>query len=332
MKDQGFGLIEIIIVTAIITIAIFGFLQAGITSVKLLRNERENLEAHLLAKEAMEAVRSVRDESWTANVAPLANGVIYYPVVENGKWKLTTVSPGLVNGQYDRFVIFDQVFRDGQDRISVSGTIDTNTRKVTARATTISKTIELVTYITNFQASLSGQTETKTIFFEDSPTDADLGSFPSSNSGDGDLAQSFTTVLPIQVSKVEVYLKRNTAVPSNIYAELRSGPTGTILGISNTINSSTILNSGLSWVEFRFSPSVSLSAVTQYHIRLRSIPTSNDAGSGSTGTIHWGYRQTPSSPYAGGVARRFVGRLSNPSDAGQLLDQYDFGFRIYAVQ
>ncbi len=330
--ERGFGLVEIVIVTAIVTIVFFGFLQAGITSVKLLRNERESLEATLFAQESMEAVRSVRDESWTTNIAPLTNGVYYYPVVENSKWKLTAVSPGLINGKYNRYVFLGQVFRDAQDKISSSGSLDINTRKVTARATTTAKTIELVTYITNFQASLGGQTETKTIYFEDAPTDGDLANFPSNNAGNGDPIQSFTTIAAIQASKIEIYLKRATASPSNIYAELRSGPTGTILGTSNTIISSTISNTGLNWVEFRFSNSVPLSAATQYYIRLRSTPTSTDVGSGSAGTIHWGYRQTASSPYSGGVARRYVGRLSNPGDSGQLLDQYDFGFRIYAVQ
>lgn len=329
---KGFGLIEIVIVTAIMAVAFFGFLQAGITSIKLLRNERENLESSLLAKEAMEAVRSARDESWTTNIVPLTNGVNYYPVVENSKWKLTQTSPGLINGKYNRYVFFDQVFRDGQDKISLTGTLDINTRKITARATTTAKTTELVTYITNFQASLGRQTETKTIYFEDAPTDIDLANFPSNNSGDGDPIQSFTTVAAIQASKIEIYLKRAATSPSNIYAEIRSSPTGIILGTSNTITSSTISNTGLFWVEFRFSNSVSLSAATQYYIRLRSTPASTDVGSGSQGTIHWGYRQTASSPYPGGVARRYVGRLSNPNDAGQLLDQYDFGFRIYSVQ
>ena len=56
---RGFGLVEIIIVTAIVTTALVGFLQTEVLSVKLLRNERENLEAILLAQETIEAVRSI---------------------------------------------------------------------------------------------------------------------------------------------------------------------------------------------------------------------------------------------------------------------------------
>ncbi len=330
----GFGMIEMVVVTAVVIATLFAFLQSGILSVRLLRNEKENLEATLLAQEALEAIRSVRDESWVNNITPLVNGIFYYPVVFGSKWQLTTISPGPINGKYTRYVVFDQVLRDAEDRIATTGTLDTGTRKVTATVFWgIGKQIEFAMYITNFQSALGQPQEVKAIFFEDAPTDADLANFPSNSSGDGDPAESFTTLSDaIQVTKVELYLKRITASPSNIYAELRVGPTGTVLGTSNLINSSTISDSSLGWVEFRFSNPVSLNALTAYNIRLRSVPFSTDASSGSSGIIHWGYGQTPTSPYAAGEARRYIGRLSNPSDTGQLLDQYDFGFRVYDLQ
>ena len=333
--QYGFGLVEIIIVTAIITTALVGFLQTEVLSVKLLRNERENLEAILLAQETIEALRSVRDESWTNKIAPLINGTAYYPIIQNGKWVLTTTPPPPVNGKYTRLVVLGEVRRNAQDKISPAGIVDAGTRIVTSRVTwgNPAKQIELAAYITNFQEPLGGPTETKTIFYEGAVTDGDLANFPSNNSGNGDPAQGFTTLVsPISVSKAELFLKRTTASPSNIFAELRTTPTGTVLGVSNTITSATISNSALTWVEFRFSNPVSLSALTKYYLRLRSIPSSNDAFSGSAGTINWGYLQTPSSPYAGGEARRYIGRLSNPADTGQQLDQYDYGFRIYTTQ
>ncbi|QQG45580.1 MAG: hypothetical protein HYW89_01485 [Candidatus Sungiibacteriota bacterium] len=332
---QGFGVIEIIVVTAVITVALFGFAQVGIMAVRLLRNEKENLEATLLAEEALEAVRSVRDESWSSNIAVLANSTSYYPSITNGKWTFSSTPPAaLINNRYYRYVVLSEVFRDAQDRISSSGTSDASTRKAIARVewkkASATSTVELVTYIANFQASLSPPQESKVMSFEDATTDGDLPNFPSGNSGNGDPAQSFTTLSSsLQVTKVELFLRRVTASPSDIYAELRPSPTGVVLGTSNIVTSPTIASSTLSWVPFRFPDLVSLNPSTTYFIRLRSIPSSTDALSGSTGTIYWGYKQTASSPYPGGVARRYVGRLSNPSDSGQLLDQYDFGFKIY---
>lgn len=327
---NGFGLVEIVVVTAVVTTALFALLQAESLAVRLLRNEKDNLEATILAGEALEAVNALRNESWTQNILPLANGTAYYPIIENGKWKLSTINPGPINGRYTSTVIFNQVFRDAADDITPSGTLDSNTRGVKAVVSWTAKSKDLSTYITNFREPLGGPTEQKTIFFEDATTDADLANFPSNNSGDGDPAQGFTTLSSaIKVTKAELYLRRITSAPSNVYAEIRPAPTGTILGVSNMLNSATLATSSFSWVEFRFPDPIQLQASTQYYIRLRSAPDSTTASSGSLGRIHWRYKQTASSPYSGGEARRYIGRLSNPSDAGQLLDQYDFGFRIY---
>ena len=329
--QNGFGLVEIIIVTAIVTVALFGFLQAGTLALKLLRNERQNLEASLLAEEAVEAVRSVRDESWAGNIAWRPNGTLYYPTVINGKWQMATSSPGFINGMYVRSVSFNQVFRNASDQIAPSGTNDPGTKKVTAVVAWGLKQITLTAYLTDFQSSVSVASEVKSIFYDGAITDADLGSFPS-NAGNGDPEQSFTTVGAITATKVELLLKRTTAAPSDIYVEIRTGPTGTVLGTSPFIGGSTIATSSPAWVEFRFPDEIALAASTMYYIRLRSQPSSTGAGSGSAGTIHWNYTQTASSPYAGGDARRYVGRLSDPNDAGQVLTQYDFGFRVYALQ
>lgn len=336
--QHGFGLIEVVISTALASLVLFAFLQVETISVRLLRTEKDNVEATLIAQEGLEAVRSVRDESWTNNIGWRTDisspSLPYYPVVENGKWKLATSSPGLVNGKYNRYVIFEKVMRNGSDQIVASGgTDDPGTKKITVRATTTQTAAILTSYLTNFQASLTQPTEAKLIYFEDAPTNADLANFPSNNSGDGDPAQSFLTlVTPIKVTKIELLLRRATTLPSNMYVELRSSPTGMPLATSIIISASTTSATALTWTEFRFPDAIPLVALTTYYIRLRSVPSSTDAGSGSVGTMHWGYRQTASSPYAGGEARRYVGRLSNPSDSGQVLTQYDFGFRVFALQ
>ncbi|MBI3630975.1 MAG: hypothetical protein HY221_01415 [Candidatus Sungbacteria bacterium] len=339
--QAGFGLVEIVIVTTLISGALFGFAQAGWVSVRLLASERDRLEATLLAREALEAARAMRDESWAANIAwrtsaPLASPSLrYYPVIQNSKWILATTSPGLVNGVYNRFVKFERVSRDSQDRIvSTGGSDDPGTRKVTASATSSTVAVTLATYMTDFQSYLGRPQEIKAVSFEGASTDADIATFPSDNTGGGDPAQGFTTLGDaISVSKVELFLRRATASPSDVFVELRASPTGTVLGSSNIISGPTIASTSPSWVEFRFDNALSLAANTKYYIRLRSVPSSTDAFSGSTGKVYWDYLQSGASgPYAGGEARRFVGRLSSPGDAGASLDQYDYGFRVYDLQ
>lgn len=331
--QNGFGVIEIVIAVAIVTGSLLAFLQTESLAIRLLRSEKENLEAAFLAQESLEAARAVRDESWTNNIAPLSNGPLYYPVIESGKWKLVSVDPGPVNSKYTRYIFFEEVRRDAQDRISASGTVDLGTKKITSRVSWAGEQKEVVAYITNFQESLGGPKEAKVVSFEDALTDSNLTLFPSNNLGDGDPIQSFTTpASSTQITRVDLFLRRATSTPSNIFLEIRKSPTGAILGTSGIIPSVTIPGSLLNWITFRFPVYAELATSTVYHLRIRSIPSSTDALSNSVGPIRWGYKQSSLSPYLNGEARRYVGRLSNPSDTGELLDQYDFGFKIYALQ
>lgn len=337
-NSQGFGLIEMMIVCGIIVMTFIVFARAEVSALRLFRAEQENMESSLLAAEALEAVRSVRDESWAGNIAwrtqsPLASpSVPYYPVVISGKWSLATSSPGLVNGIYARSVIFEKVGRDASDRIvSSGGTDDPGTRKVTSRVRLGTKTFYVVSYITNFQASLGGPTETKQVSYEGAATESNFN-FPSGD-GSGDLTQSFTApASAIQVSRIDLLLRRDaTTAPSDVYVELRTSAVGgTVLGTSNQITGTTIATSSvaLPWVEFRFQNVVPLSASTIYTIRLRVRPSSTDNGSGASGLLYWKYGS--SNPYAGGVASTSVGHLSNPNYGGTLWPNYDFGFKVYS--
>ena len=335
-RNEGFGLLEMVISVAVVITALVGFLETERVSLRLFRTEKDNLEATFLAQEGLEAARILRDQSWTNNVATLTSGSVYYSFFQNNAWSLSVSSPGLIDEKYTRTLVFNNVFRNLQDKISPSGTADPNTKQVISSISwnipTGSKQQQLTSYLTNFQGYLQVSNEAKTIYYDGADTDADLAGFPSNNSGDGDVVQSFTTSsMSLQATKIELLMRRVTSNPSNIFAEIRTSPTGTVLGATAVFNSS-LLPLTPAWTEFRFSLPVSLAASTKYYLRLRSIPSSTDPFSGSVGTIYWSYRQTSQSPYAEGEAIRYVGRLSNPNDAGQTMSQYDFGFRVYALQ
>lgn len=329
--SRGFGLIEMVIITAIVTAAFAAFAQVGLLSLRLLRTEKENLEAAFLAQEEMNAMRALRDESWTNNIATFANNTLYYPTIENSKWKLVTGSSTLINGTYTRSLTLQNVYRDAQDKISTTGILDPNTRKITAQVGWNKiKWIQLTAYLTNFQSYLNLPVETKVVSYEGAITNTNLGNFPSNNLGDGDLVQSFTTPAAApRVTRIDLLLRNPIITPSDIYAEIRTSSIGTVLGTSHVITSSTISTTSAAWVEFRFQNPVALIASTAYSIRLRSIPSSTTAGSGSVGPLHWSYLQTSGSPYAGGSARRYVGKTGT-GDSGELLTDFDFGFKVYA--
>ncbi len=164
-------------------------------------------------------------------------------------------------------------------------------------------------------------------------TNADLASFPS-NSGWGDPAQSFRTGNEnIYVRAVELYLRKATGDPSDIYLEVRAGSAvGGVLGRSLMLDGASLATSH-GWAAFVFPSPIFLLQNTQYFLRLRSLPDSTIAFSNATGTIYWGYEHAVASPpaYAGGDAWRYAGQNNNPSYEGQRLgpaDQYDFSFRI----
>ena len=153
-KQKGFGLIEILIVGSVIGIGFVGLVAFLVNSSGTTFKISRNTEAVSLAKEGMEAVRSLRDESWT-NIASLSTGTTYYPKIDIDKWTLVLVDPGLVNGLYTRTVVIDSVGRDVINAdIVPSGTLDDNTKRITVTVTwkenqkTEDVTIE--TYITNF--------------------------------------------------------------------------------------------------------------------------------------------------------------------------------------
>jgi len=151
---KGFGLIEIVIVTAVIGIAFVGLVAFLINSAGTTFRVTRNTEASALAEEGIEAARSLRDESWTSRVATLTAGATYYPVISASKWTLTTTNPGLVNNLYTRTVVVENVNRDANDNIAVAGTADPNTKKVTVVVSWNEnqdvQDVTIVTYITNF--------------------------------------------------------------------------------------------------------------------------------------------------------------------------------------
>ena len=170
--------------------------------------------------------------------------------------------------------------------------------------------------------------------YTEGTTAADLASFPN-NLGFGDAAQSFTVgTSDIYVHRVELFLMQ-TGTPSDVFLEMRSGTSnGTVVGKSLMVASSS-LPTTLSWVRFIFPSPVTLTASSQYFLRLRSLPDSTVAFSGAAGTIYWGYEHSPSAPpaYSDGDAWRYVGANDNPLDQGQQLgpaDQYDFSFRLFS--
>jgi prepilin-type N-terminal cleavage/methylation domain-containing protein len=155
MRKGGFSLVEIVIVIAIISVALMSIISFFIFSRGVNFKMARNTEATSLAEEGMEAVRKLRDQSWSENIADLVSGTTYYPVVSGSNWTLNLNNPGLIKGLYTRTVKVENVVRAANSNISTSGTADPDTKKLTVRVSWVetgnTKEVVLTTYITNFQ-------------------------------------------------------------------------------------------------------------------------------------------------------------------------------------
>ncbi|RJQ13905.1 hypothetical protein C4553_02015 [Candidatus Parcubacteria bacterium] len=155
---KGIGLLELVIAVAIIVIALLSFAQAAVVFLRGAILSEEPQAASYLAQEGIEAVRSLRDQSWTTNITPLINGTQYYLSTSSSGWLITTTNPGPIQGKFTRSIVLEEVRRDsgGKSDILLSGgSVDPNTRKLTVTIQWIdqqgvARTYSVPTYITNF--------------------------------------------------------------------------------------------------------------------------------------------------------------------------------------
>lgn len=156
-KQNGYGLIEIIIVVTIgvvVFLAVSGCLNSFL---KIAIQNTDTTEALFLAKSSLEQARAVRDEDW-GNISSLTLGDSYYftsDLASPAKW--ITQAGTKSEDRYTIWIIVSEVQRDINDNIvSTGGTYtDLNTLKITSNVswstTDGAKQIELFEYLTNFR-------------------------------------------------------------------------------------------------------------------------------------------------------------------------------------
>lgn len=156
-RQGGLGMVEIIVVVAIIVTTFTAILQVAFFERRSQNLARQDLAAYVLAAGALEGTRSIRDSNW-ADISSLTYAMPYYLSLSAtaNTWELSESNPGPI-GMYTRWVEIGEVFRDVNDDIVVSGTSDADTRYIEAfvswtTAGGDTREIELETYLTNWQA------------------------------------------------------------------------------------------------------------------------------------------------------------------------------------
>lgn len=156
-RQRGFGLLEVVVGLSILSLSFFTLLLVGRNVVRLSSNTTRSLQTAFLLEEGMEALRSVRDQGWTSNIANLSLAPASYSLTfstTTSLW-LTTTTPEVIDQTFWRTFTISPVSRDTNDDITLSGgTLDPNTKKFTVtlvwRGAVSTTTSSISTYLTNY--------------------------------------------------------------------------------------------------------------------------------------------------------------------------------------
>ena len=148
--NQGFSVLEVILATALFVIFSGGIVAVVLQGLDSNRLGEEQTVASQYATEGIEAVRSIKNQSF----AFLANSASLGVTSSGGLWNFSGTNNTF--GKYTRVLAVSDVQRDGSGNIVASGgTLDTSTKKVTSTVSwnftpTRNNSVALATYLTNW--------------------------------------------------------------------------------------------------------------------------------------------------------------------------------------
>jgi len=151
IHNNGFAIIEILVISSVVVIAFAGIMTFYSFSLKATKQAEYQTKALNLAIQNIEAVQAMREESWN-NIANLTIGANYH-LIQAGepiKWSL---EQGMQTQEpFTQSIIFEKVYRDmDDDIISIGGTEDASSKKVTTTINWQNKNITLSAYLMNWK-------------------------------------------------------------------------------------------------------------------------------------------------------------------------------------
>ena len=130
--SRGFGLIEALIAASIVASFIVVLVSINTYYANVALQKGPLIKASFLADEGIEAIKSMRDQSWTSNIVPLSNNTNYYLTFNGSGWAATQSVSWI--GIFERILILHSVNRDINDNITlVGGSLDPDARLVEVR-------------------------------------------------------------------------------------------------------------------------------------------------------------------------------------------------------
>ena len=147
--NKGISIIELLAVIAILALTLTVLLGLASFSLGITGLVRQTTQAENLAREAMEAVRSIRDNSGWSQIINGSHGL----ASSAGYWEFSGTEN--VIDVFTRAILISDAQRDASDGIvEAGGVIDPDTKKITVSVSWQERnrphSVGLITYLTNW--------------------------------------------------------------------------------------------------------------------------------------------------------------------------------------
>lgn len=172
-SDHGQSLVELLLAIAFAGIILPVLIVSFVSSREGKPQQEQRIQAVSLLKETQEAVRSVREQGWSA----FSVDGTYHPVATASAWSL---APGIeVANGFTRSLVISSVTRDASTGAIVSsgGVPDVSTKKVTASVSwsgPLGSSVSATMYLTRYLGNLGYQETTQAQFTQGTLTTANV--------------------------------------------------------------------------------------------------------------------------------------------------------------
>ena len=129
-SKKGFGLVEVVIASAVLSVSLLGISGFFQTALSASRVTEAAVQGDYLLEEGMETAKLFRDMSYTKNVKNMSTTTTYYFAWNGTNWATTTTKT-IVDSKFERKLTFTDVNRDVNSDIAAVGTYDPDVKLVT---------------------------------------------------------------------------------------------------------------------------------------------------------------------------------------------------------
>jgi len=128
-NKKGIGLVEMMTGLSVFIFIVLSFIVSFNYFIKNSILGTKTIQAYFLAEEGIEAIKSMRNNSWAANINQLISGQEYYIYFNGNYWESTTTQ-STIDGVFTRKFILENIYRDTNGDISSSGVLDSGSKKI----------------------------------------------------------------------------------------------------------------------------------------------------------------------------------------------------------